>query len=255
MPDTIGYAEIAAHFRQQIQDGELRPGDTMPSLRQVCERFNVATTTANRAYRVLKMEGLTLPKAGIGTVVAAQLSDNIASRVLMHQLTGKSLGGGETSNILAVGTVGADELVAPRLDVAPGTPVHVRRRLVSRNGVPVHLSSSYYPAYVVAVTPELTEPVSTGESRELAARRLGVAQNRVLEEITSRLATESEKAALGLTAGDVVVTQVVRTVTLADDRVVEVAVKIVGGATILRWSTSLTPDAPQKTLNKRYEAR
>ncbi|MEV6123056.1 GntR family transcriptional regulator [Streptomyces sp. NPDC052077] len=239
MSENTGYAAIAAHYRQKIQDGKFRPGDTMPSLRQVCEQFGVAQTTANRAYKQLKMEGLTLPKAGIGTVVAGPMSNNIATRVSLHATTGKALGGGETSQILEIGTTGADELVAPRLDVSPGTPVHVRRRLVSRGGVPVHLSSSYYPAYVIAVTPELTEPVSTGGSRELAAERLGAAQELVLEEVTSRLATEQEKSALGLTAGDVVVTQVVRTVTLTDGRVVEVAVKVAGGATILRWSTSL----------------
>ncbi|MFH8558930.1 GntR family transcriptional regulator [Streptomyces celluloflavus] len=240
MSNAVGYAEIAADYRKQIQDGALRPGDTMPSLRQVCERYGVAQTTANRAYRVLKMEGLTLAKAGVGTVVVGPISNNIGTRVRLYQGTGKALGGGEASQILDVGTVGADELVAPRLDVAPGTPVHVRRRLVSRNGVPVHLSSSYYPAYVIAVAPELAEPISTGGSRELAATRLGIAQDRVLEEVTSRLATGPEKERLGLTTSDVVVSQVVRTVTLVDDRVVEVAVKVTGGATILRWATSLT---------------
>jgi GntR family transcriptional regulator len=106
----------------------------------------------------------------------------------------------------------------------------------------VHLSSSYYPAYVIGVTPELMEPVSTGASRELAAERLGSPQARVLEEVTSRFALESEKATLGLTAGDVIVTQVVRTVVLEDGRIVEVAVKVAGGSTILRWSTSLQGD-------------
>ncbi|MEU5430929.1 GntR family transcriptional regulator [Streptomyces olivoreticuli] len=235
MPASTGYAEIAAHYRQQIQDGTLRPGVTMPSLRQVCEHFGVAQTTANRAYRMLKLEGLTLPQPGVGTVVAGPISNNIATRVHLHEATGRA---GETSRILEVGTIGADELVAPRLDVSPGTPVHIRRRLVSRNGVPVHVSSSYYPAYVIAVAPELTQPVSIGGARELAAERLQVAQEEVLEEVTSRLATEPEKAALGLTAGDVIVTQVVRTVSLEDGRVVEVAVKVAGGATILRWSSS-----------------
>ncbi|MFF5924152.1 GntR family transcriptional regulator [Streptomyces flavochromogenes] len=239
MAPTVGYAEIAAHYRQQIQDGLLKPGDTMPSMREVSERFGVAVTTVNRAFRLLKGEGLTLPKAGVGTVVAGPISNNIANRVALHASTGKALGGGETSRIVEVGTVGADELVAPRLDVAPGTPVHVRRRVVSRGGVPVHVSASFYPAYVIAVTPELAEPISTGGSRELAAERLGVPQDQVLEEVTSRLATEAEKTSLGLTAGDVVVTQVVRTVYLADGRVVEVAVKVAGGATILRWTTQL----------------
>lgn len=241
MPETTGYAEIAEHFRRQIRDGTLRPGDTMPSYTAVAKQYNVAHTTVNRAYRALKMEGLTLTRPGKKTVVAGPVSSNIAARVALHGATGSALDGSEVSRILEVGTIGADELVASRLDVAPGTPVQVRRRLVSRNGLPLHLSSSYYPAYVIAVTPELTEPVSTGASRELAASRLGFAQDQVLEEVTSRHATAAEKEALGLTASEVVVTQVVRTVTLEDGRVVEVAVKVAEGSTILRWTTSLRP--------------
>lgn len=241
MRETPGYPEIAQHFRRQIRDGTLRPGDTLPSFKAASEQFGVAHTTVNRAYRVLKMEGLTLAKPGVGTIVAGPASNNIGTRVALYATTGSALDGGEVSRILEVGTTGADELVASRLDVSPGTPVQVRRRVVSRNGLPVHLSSSYYPAYVVAVTPELAEPVSTGASRELAAERLGLAQDQVLEEVTSRHATTAEKEALGLTASEVVVTQVVRTVTLEDGRVVEVAVKVAEGSTILRWTTSLRP--------------
>ncbi|MFD8262043.1 GntR family transcriptional regulator [Streptomyces griseoluteus] len=241
MAKNTGYSEIAEHFRRQIRDGTLRPGDTMPSYKAVSEQFGVAHTTANRAFRVLKMEGLTLTRPGKETVVAGPVSNNIATRVALHGATGSALDGGEISRILEVGTTGADELVASRLDVPPGTPVQVRRRVVSRHGHPIHLSSSYYPAYVIAVTPELKEPVSTGASRELAAERLGLAQDQVLEEVTSRLATETEKEVLGLTASHVIVTQVVRTVTLEDGRVVEVAIKVAEGSTILRWATSLRP--------------
>lgn len=240
MAQNTGYAEIAAHFRQQIQNGTLQPGASMPSMREVAEQFQVAITTVNRAFRVLKAEGLTLPRTGVATVVAGPSSTTIATRVALHASTGSALAQGETSTILEVGTVGADELVAPRLEVPPGTPVHVRRRVVSRNGVPVHLSSSFYPSYVVAVTPELGEPVSTGASRELAAQRLGVPQAHLLEEVTSRIATAAEKTALGLTIDPAPVTQVIRTVRLADERVVEVAVKVVGGATPLLYPSSLS---------------
>lgn len=237
--ESPGYAEIAEHYRRQIRDGTFSPGDAFPSYSAATEKFNVAHTTVHRAYRLLKMEGLIVSKPGVGMVVTAPASTGIGARVALHAATGRALESGESSRIFEVGTVGADALVAPRLDVAPGTPVQVRRRVVSRDGVPVHLSSSYYPAYVIAVTPELQEPVSTGASRELAAERLGSAQDTVLEEITSRHATTAEKEALGLTAAEVVVTQVVRTVSLVDGRVVEVAVKVAEGSTILRWTTSL----------------
>lgn len=238
MADAKGYAEIAAHYRRLILNGDMPSGGPMPSLGNVCEEFSVSRTTANRAFRVLKAEGLINAKPGVGTVVAQQWSDNVATRVRTHATTGSALATGETSRILEVGTVGADETVAARLEVEPGTPVHVRRRVVSRNGTPVHMSSSYYPAFVVEATPELAEPVSTGGSRELAAERLGVPQDRVLEEVTSRFATDPEKDALSVT-GSVIVTQVVRTVFLADGRTVEVAVKVCHGATVLKWSTPL----------------
>ena len=240
MAGTIGYAEIAEHYRNKIISGELRPGDQIPPLREVMEIWGVSSATAMRAYKALKMAGLTRASTGTGTVVTQPSSGNTAARVRTYAGTGSALATGETSQILEVGTVGADETVAARLEIEPGSKVHVRRRIVSRDGAPVHLSSSYYPAFVVDATPELTEPVSTGGSRELAAKRLGVAQDHVLEEVTSRLASEPEKEALGLT-GSVIVTQVVRTVSLTDGRIVEVAVKICHGSTVLKWSTPLTP--------------
>ncbi|MFD9246844.1 GntR family transcriptional regulator [Streptomyces sp. NPDC059556] len=234
-----GYAEIARSFAKKIQDGELSPGDRMPTLREVMETWGVSMATASRAYKELKARGLTHGSSGAGTVVSQPGSPTIAARVKAHAATGRALDADESSKILEIGTVGADETVASRLDVAPGTPVYVRRRVVSRGGTPVHMSSSYYLPEVIEATPELTEPVSTGGSRELAAERLGSPQARVLEEVSSRLATDPEKAALGLTGDSVIVTQVIRTVTLADGRIVEVAVRVVGGTTFLKWTTEL----------------
>ena len=235
-----GYADIANHYRALIAAGTLAPGDRLPTLRDVMAEFGVAQQTASRAYKALKAEGLTRGSTGGGTVVADNDS-GISSRVRGWAATGRALAANETSVITEVGTVSADEIIAARLEVEPGSPVYVRRRIVSRDGAPAHLTSSYYPAFVVEATPELTEPVSTGGSRELAAQRLGVAQDRVLSEVTSRVATDDEKAGLGLTAaGPAVVSQVIRTVWLADGRIVEVAVKVCPGATVLKWSEPLS---------------
>lgn len=76
MPKTTGYAEIAADLRRQIQDGTLQPGDTMPSFKKIAAQYDVAITTVNRAYRLLKAEGLTVAMPGSKTVVAAPASKN-----------------------------------------------------------------------------------------------------------------------------------------------------------------------------------
>lgn len=239
MSEGTGSAQVADHFRKKIRSGELPPGTKLPTVRETAAEFGVAMDTANRAYKALRAEGLTESRGTLGTFVAAPGSAGIEDRVRTHAATGKALAKNETSRILEIATVQADQVVAGRLDVEPGTPVHVRRRVVSRDGVPVHMSSSYYPPYVIEAVPELLEPVSTGGSRELAAERLGSTQDRELSEVTSRYATDPEKDALSLNGSSVIVTQVVRTVYLDDGRVVEVAVKVTGGSTTLKWSTPL----------------
>jgi GntR family transcriptional regulator len=166
------------------------------------------------------------------------VSPGIRDRVRAHAATGRALEAGETSAILEVGTTAADEMIARLLRVELGSTVHLRRRIVSHGGVPVHLSTSYYAPFVVEATPELARPVSTGGSRELAAERLGAEQSRSDEEVSYRPATEAERTALGLSAAEGVA-EVVRAVFLTDGRVVEAAVKVCAGSTTLRWSTPL----------------
>lgn len=237
-----GYAEIASHYRGLIRSGELRPGDRLPTQRQVAQDWEVANQTVRRAFQTLKAEGLTTATTGGGTVVAESGSASVADRVATHAATGRALARNETSTILEIASIGVDATVAVRLDVEPGTPVHMRRRLVTRDNVPVHMSTSYYPSFVVEAAPELLEPVSTGGSRELVAERLRVAQDQAVNEVTSRQATDLERDALGFT-GSATVTQVLRTVFLTDGRVIEVAVKVTSGARPVVYTEGLNGGA------------
>ncbi|MEV0663702.1 GntR family transcriptional regulator [Actinomadura luteofluorescens] len=65
------YRVIAAEIRARIESGELRPGDRVPSIRQIAQRWGVAVATATRAAAVLREQGLVEPRVGAGTVVSA----------------------------------------------------------------------------------------------------------------------------------------------------------------------------------------
>ena len=65
------YLQIAAAIRNRIATGALRPGDRVPSTRQVVRDFGVAMATATRALAVLRDEGLVVTRSGSGTVVRA----------------------------------------------------------------------------------------------------------------------------------------------------------------------------------------
>ncbi|TQL77240.1 TetR family transcriptional regulator [Stackebrandtia endophytica] len=65
------YRRIAADIADRIADGRLRPGDKIPSSRQISREWNVAIATATKVQAVLQRDGLVEPVQGIGTVVKA----------------------------------------------------------------------------------------------------------------------------------------------------------------------------------------
>jgi molybdate-binding protein/DNA-binding transcriptional regulator YhcF (GntR family) len=66
---TYLYQVIAEAIRQEILRGELKPGDRMPTVRQMTERWGCTPGTVQRAYHELAQRGLVASRRGRGTVV------------------------------------------------------------------------------------------------------------------------------------------------------------------------------------------
>ncbi len=69
------YAQIAARLRVAIASGELRPGDGLPSVRQLAARLRINPATVVQAYRVLEVDGLVSTRQGAGSFVQDVASD------------------------------------------------------------------------------------------------------------------------------------------------------------------------------------
>ncbi|MFI7705784.1 TetR/AcrR family transcriptional regulator C-terminal domain-containing protein [Nonomuraea sp. NPDC049480] len=67
---TPPYARIAGDIKRRIADGRLRPGDRVPSTRQLARDWDVALATAAKALTVLAQEGVVVAEPRVGTVVA-----------------------------------------------------------------------------------------------------------------------------------------------------------------------------------------
>jgi len=63
------YAQIAARLRVAIASGELRPGDGLPSVRQLAAKLRINPATVVQAYRDLEADGLVATRQGAGSVV------------------------------------------------------------------------------------------------------------------------------------------------------------------------------------------
>jgi molybdate-binding protein/DNA-binding transcriptional regulator YhcF (GntR family) len=69
MDDTPLYRQIAESFRKDILSGRLKPGDRLPSVRDVSETWGCTVGTIQRAYQDLVRQGLVTSRAGQGTRV------------------------------------------------------------------------------------------------------------------------------------------------------------------------------------------
>jgi len=63
------YAQIAARLRVAIASGELKPGDGLPSVRQLAGKLRINPATVVQAYRELEVEGLVSTRQGAGSFV------------------------------------------------------------------------------------------------------------------------------------------------------------------------------------------
>lgn len=64
------YAQLEERIRFLIHSGELKSGDSLPTVRELAVQLGVNANTVARVYRELSREGLLRLERGIGTFVA-----------------------------------------------------------------------------------------------------------------------------------------------------------------------------------------
>jgi DNA-binding transcriptional regulator YhcF (GntR family) len=69
MSGAAPYRRIADEIRDRVARGELRPGDRVPSTRQITQQWGVAMATATKVIATLQAEGVVDTRPGAGTVV------------------------------------------------------------------------------------------------------------------------------------------------------------------------------------------
>ena len=67
------YVQLVEQFRHALEIGILRPGDALPTVRQLASELTIAPNTIVKAYGELEALGLIESRAGAGTTVNASL--------------------------------------------------------------------------------------------------------------------------------------------------------------------------------------
>ena len=68
-PDPM-YKQVTDQIKNAIASGDLKPGDKLPSIRELSDGLKISAITIKRAYLDLEKEGFILTRAGLGSFVA-----------------------------------------------------------------------------------------------------------------------------------------------------------------------------------------
>lgn len=83
------YQFVAAQLKQQIASGVLRPGDRLPSSRELEGQFGHANMTIRRGVDVLRTEGLIHTIHGVGSFVGPRASGVNPAKATPRQSRGR----------------------------------------------------------------------------------------------------------------------------------------------------------------------
>ena len=142
------YALIKHHIVDAIRDGEMGPGDRVPSEAELVERFGVSRMTANRALRELQSEGIVTRRAGVGSFIAepSPIGHVIEIRNIAEEIRDR----GHVYQAIVVENVPleADRRTAPLLGVKIGTPIFRSIIVHHEAGVPLQLEERHVLAEI-----------------------------------------------------------------------------------------------------------
>lgn len=239
-PEPPKYRQIVTLFKGQISTGVLRPGDRLPTVREIVDQWGVSHATATRAARELCREGYA-HVVGNATYVRNRGADLTVKRILWGSRNRGSLGPDNVGytefgglphmpgwcEVTAAGLVPAPDYVADVMELPRGTKV-LRVERVDRWSPqqsdgdrpaqvspprPYQLAVHWYPAEWAEISPSMlvtgtddgTSPLTdNGHGAQAAEEATGRRPTAGLEAYHARAADEREARLLDIEVGAIV---------------------------------------------------
>jgi len=204
---------IADELREAIEDGNLAPGQKVPSERELARRYGAARNTAREAIRLLSEDGLVTAVHGRGVFVRTTKpllrlgNDRYSPK---YRGTGLSpfllecAKQGKTGHfeVLSIDRIVPPGDVADRLHIPPKTKSVLRRENVFyADADPVHRVTTYIPWAVAQGTGLLQPEVGHEYGIHGILEDRGHKMTRLREEVTARMPRPEERRFLRLSSG------------------------------------------------------
>jgi GntR family transcriptional regulator len=143
------YYQLISIIKRNINGNVLKPGDSIPSEVQICDRYQVSRSTVRQALKALEDEGLIFRRRGKGTFIAEQKVQRKLNNLYNFSSDMRHLGYIPKSRIISF------EKIKPKTDLINtlqllnvNTEVFKIVRVRIANDVPLLLETTYIPVYL-----------------------------------------------------------------------------------------------------------
>ncbi len=180
------HIQTQRHLLRLIEEGAYEPGEQLPSESKLAAQLGISRPTLREALFYLEQEGVIVRKHGVGTFVAPAYQERLVSGLeRLDSIMAMAKRHGMSAQVLrlSVQEVGADEQVATRLNLAPGTPLTCVRRSIAVDGCSAAYLVDFVPGEVLA--PETVDGSFDGSVLDLLMQRASVRICQAVAEITA----------------------------------------------------------------------
>jgi GntR family transcriptional regulator len=203
------HQQITSALIQQMEEGQLRPGDQLPPEIDLAQQWGVSRQTMRVSLDTLVRAGRLDRQRGKGTVVRRPPLEQSLARFYSIAQEMRQRGADLQTRVLARGRLASEDdlaaLACERLGINAAHQVGYVLRLRLSEGEPFLLETLTFP---VTLCPDLLEVPAPGQDDpgaasfyEVLATRMGIQVTRARETFRPLLATGYEARLLGVPAG------------------------------------------------------
>lgn len=193
------YSQLKTIVLANIQDRVWKPGDRIPTERELCGLYGVSRITVRQALRELEDDGCLARRQGKGTFVTGRAFVQRLSRFYSFSEEIRKMGAVPGAKLLSFRTETAEQPTAEKLGIREGETVLSIRRLRLADGEPFALETSHLAEESVkSLTERSVERLGLYGALRLEC---GVAPDNAEETFGAVSVTAKQAAFLGLEKG------------------------------------------------------
>ncbi|UOE96555.1 GntR family transcriptional regulator [Alkalihalobacillus sp. LMS39] len=197
------YYQLENKIREMIDSKELKPGDTLPSERDLSEKYDISRMTVRHAINNLVHEGYLYRQKGKGTFVSQKKFEQNLHGLTSFTEDMKLRGLKPGNKLLNFNTIAASEHVAKKLSISAGDLVYKIQRVRLADDNPIAIETNYIStALLPDLTTETMATILSGSLYDYAESKLNLKIENAQQIIEASVANDFEIEHLHLADGD-----------------------------------------------------